>query len=92
MFFVPRFLVATLASNASPEAIAECVMYCRINAVCQPFMAAEVVMVGAFAGVGYTIPAMLNSVPITLSRIPIAIVLISSAGMGSEAVGEGISG
>ena len=31
-------------------------------------------------------PAMLNSVPITLSRIPISVLLISSAGWGSEAV------
>ena len=67
MFVIPELLVTALAPNASPEAVAQCVSYCRIAAICQAFMALEVVLTSAFSGVGYTVPAMLNSDPSLLS-------------------------
>ncbi|MBN1946358.1 MAG: MATE family efflux transporter [Bradymonadales bacterium] len=85
LLFFPALLVRPLASGASPQAIREAMTYCRVVSFTQLFMSWELIMTGAFAGVGYTLPAMLNSVPITLSRIPFAHYLVR-LGLGSTGV------
>jgi putative MATE family efflux protein len=86
MLVLPGPLAGLLAANASSETLALAAEGCRINALCQPFMAVEVILTGAFAGVGYTLPAMLNSVPNTLSRIPLAYLLAVEVGLGVTGV------
>ncbi len=52
--------------------------YLRIMAFSQVFMALEVVLEGAFAGAGNTLPVMAVSVPLTVARIPLAWLLAYS--------------
>jgi putative MATE family efflux protein len=83
---IPEALVGLLASNGSEAMLQQAARYCRIEAVPQLFMTWEVVLTGAFAGVGYTLPPMLTSVPLNLSRIPLAHALIPVVSVGSDAV------
>jgi Na+-driven multidrug efflux pump len=50
--------------------------YLRILAVSQIFMAMETVLAGAFSGAGNTLPLMTISVPLSIARIPLALLLI----------------
>ena len=51
----------------------------------------ELVLDGAFGGAGNTIPPMLISVPFSLVRYPLAMLLIGSFGMGVEGIWWAIS-
>ena len=87
MWFAPGLLVALLAPEAAEQTVQDAILYCRINAGAQLSMAWEIVLAGAFAGVGYTIPAMVISVPITFARIPLAMWLVEPRfGLGGVAV------
>ncbi len=50
--------------------------YLRILALSQIFMAMEIVFDGAFSGAGNTLPLMTISVPLSIARIPLALLLI----------------
>jgi putative MATE family efflux protein len=50
--------------------------YLRILALSQIFMAMEIVLSGAFSGAGNTLPLMTISVPLSIARIPLALLLI----------------
>ena len=67
---VPEAL-ASLFSN-DPLVIAEAARYLRIVAVSQLVLCAEIVLEGALGGAGATLPPMVVSTTLTLSRIPIA--------------------
>ena len=67
---VPEQL-ASLFSN-DPLVIAEAGRYLRIVAVAQLVLCAEVVLEGALGGAGETLPPMIASTLLTLSRIPLA--------------------
>jgi putative MATE family efflux protein len=77
MWFTPELFVVPLSSNAAPETRAMAVQFLRIAAFAQVFMAWELILTGAFAGVGYTLPALTVALPLTLARIPLAYYLIS---------------
>jgi Na+-driven multidrug efflux pump len=53
--------------------IAEGARYLRIAAISQVGICAEIVLEGALGGAGATLPPMLTSTAITVSRIPLAI-------------------
>ena len=63
--------LASLFSN-DPLVIAEAASYLRIVAVSQLVLCAEIVLEGALGGAGATLPPMLVSTTLTLSRIPLA--------------------
>jgi putative MATE family efflux protein len=65
-----------------PATIALGVPYVRVLAVCQGFMAVELVLNGAFSGAGDTMPPMIISVTISLLRVPMAWALALGAGWG----------
>ncbi|HPG38830.1 MAG TPA: MATE family efflux transporter [bacterium] len=69
-----------------PRVIAEGVRYLRIIAMFEVFLGMEIVFEGAFGGAGNSLPPMLVSVPITWARIPLAIVLANTLGMGSNGI------
>ncbi|MGD9488212.1 MAG: MATE family efflux transporter [Calditrichaceae bacterium] len=69
-FFWPEWLMSVFTTDVSVQKIG--VEYLRIIAVFEIFLGLEVIMEGAFSGAGYTLPVMLVSVPVTLSRIPLA--------------------
>jgi len=65
-----------------PEVIIIAVEYLRILALSQMFMAVEIVLEGAFAGAGNTIPPMAISLPGSIARLPLAYYLCFTLGMG----------
>ncbi len=76
----PRALAGFFISD--PEVIAVAVEYLRIMALSQMFMAIEIVLEGAFAGAGNTIPPMAISLPGSFARLPLAYYLCFTLGMG----------
>ena len=69
-----------------PLVIAEGKSYLRIIAALGFGMAFEVVLEGAFAGAGNSLPPMLISVPLMVLRVPLAFYLVRSLGYGIDAV------
>lgn len=83
MWFTPELFVVPLSSNAAPETQSLAIQFLKIAAFAQVFMAWELILTGAFAGVGYTLPTMAVALPLTLVRIPLSYYLISPAwGLG----------
>jgi putative MATE family efflux protein len=79
----PRAAVAVFSTD--PEVVAAGATYVLLVGMTQLFMAAEVVMLGAFAGAHWTaVPAVLV-VTLTILRVPLAALLVG-AGWGVEAV------
>jgi putative MATE family efflux protein len=74
-----------------PRVINEGRDYLRIIALCEIFLGFEIVLEGAFAGAGYSLPPMLVSVPLTWLRIPLAAWLSGPCGMGSTGIWWAIS-
>lgn len=68
--------------SSDPGVIEEGSRFLRIIAVCQFFMGVEVVMYGAFAGAGDTVPPMAISSVFSLGRIPLAWVVAILLGWG----------
>jgi putative MATE family efflux protein len=66
--------------------ISVAVHYLRILALSQIFMAVEIVLEGAFAGAGNTVPPMAVSIPGSIARLPIAFVLCYTVGIGVDGV------
>jgi len=79
---MPALLVAMLSFTApewaagiftrDAEVIAQTASYLRISALSQLLLSAEVVLEGALGGAGHTVPPMVTSTLLTVSRIPIA--------------------
>lgn len=65
--------------------------YLRIVAISFVFLALEVVLANAFVGAGDTVPPMLVDVPLTALRIPLALLLSESFGLGAKGVWWAIS-
>ena len=68
---VPEALASLFTDD--PLVIAESARYLRIGAIAQLVLCAEIVLEGALGGAGDTVPPMLTSTALTLSRIPIAV-------------------
>jgi len=71
--------------------VREGVRYLKIVALFEIFLGCEVVLEGAFAGAGNSLPPMIISVPLTAARIPLGFVLAHSSGLGSVGVWWAIS-
>lgn len=80
----PTELAHIFAHDAGTVAIAE--NYLRIISYSQVFMAAALVLDGVFSGSGNTVIPMLITVPVTLCRIPVAILLAFRFGMGIDGI------
>jgi putative MATE family efflux protein len=79
-----RLIPETIFSlfTADPEVIVEGAVFLRTLAYCQTLMAVEVVMYGAFAGAGNTVPATVISVLFNALRIPAAWIISVPLGYG----------
>ena len=80
----PRQLSTLFTSDEQVIMIA--IDYLKILALSQIFMAAEIVLEGAFAGAGNTIPPMVVSIPGSILRLPLAYYLAFTAGLGINGV------
>jgi Na+-driven multidrug efflux pump len=69
-FTMPRQFASLFTSD--PAVIAEAAKYLRIASISQLAICAEIVLEGALGGAGETVPPMIASSTITLSRIPLA--------------------
>jgi putative MATE family efflux protein len=80
----PRQLSAFFISDEN--VIATAIHYLRILALSQVFMAADIVLTGAFAGAGNTVPPMAVSIPGSIARLPLAYYLAIVAGLGVDGI------
>jgi len=60
--------------------------YCRIVAVSVAFTSVEIILEGAFSGAGDTRPALFLGLPLTVARIPVAMLAARVLGMGVAGV------
>ncbi|MBN2412796.1 MATE family efflux transporter [candidate division KSB1 bacterium] len=83
-FFFGKWIVRFFIND--PDVITEGARYLKIIAMFEIFLGLEIVFEGAFGGAGNSLPPMLISVPMTWLRIPLAIVLAHTLGMGSVGI------
>jgi putative MATE family efflux protein len=83
-FFFGTWVIRFFINDA--KVIAEGARYLRIIALFEVFLGFEIVFEGAFSGAGNTIPPMLISVPLTWARIPLALLLADTLGLGSSGI------
>ncbi len=76
---IPEWLMGVFTQD--PEVITAGSSYLRIVAIAQFFMAFELVLMMAMEGAGYTIPAMVSSIGLTLLRLPLAFLLAGRIGL-----------
>jgi len=86
---IPEVLIAILSND--PLVIIEGAKYLKIVGYFELFLGWQLVIEGAFNGLGNTRPYMLISVPLTLVRIPLAYWMAISLNMGIEGVWWAIS-
>jgi putative MATE family efflux protein len=85
MFLViPRQLAAFFIQDEAVISVA--IDYLRILALSQTTMAMDIILGGAFAGAGNTVPPMAVSIPGSLARLPLAYYLARVAGLGINGV------
>ena len=80
----------TAVFTSDPAVIALVVLYVLIVGMSEPFMAFEVVLIGAFAGAHRTLTPALVQISLSLARVPLAWWLVSR-GWGVEAVWAAIA-
>jgi len=81
---IPRQLSLVFIQDEAVIDVA--VNYLRILALSQMFMAVEIVMEGAFAGAGNTVPPMAVSITGSFARLPMAYLLCYILGLGINGV------
>jgi Na+-driven multidrug efflux pump len=81
---VPRQLAAFFINDENVITLA--VDYLRILALSQMFMAAEIILEGAFSGAGNTVPPMAVSIPGSIARWPLAFCLCYYFDLGISGV------
>jgi Na+-driven multidrug efflux pump len=81
---IPELITRVFISDA--KVIDMSVDYLRIMAISQVFMAAVIVLEGAFSGAGNTMPPMIIGIPSSVLRVPIAYVLCFVLGFGVNGV------
>jgi len=89
-YFYPSHLLSLFSSDT--EVIRIGTEYLKTIAVFEIFLALEVIMEGVFSGMGYTVPVMLISIPLTALRIPIAWYLALKLHMGAQGIWWAIAG
>jgi Na+-driven multidrug efflux pump len=92
LFFYWRAHAISSVFSSDPATIAASADYLRILAYSQVFMGLEIVLSGAFAGAGDTVPPMIVFVPLNVARIPLAYLLAHTFGLGVLGVWWAISG
>lgn len=90
-FFLLSGPIASVFTS-DPAVVRAAALYLEILAVSQAFMGLEIVLGGAFAGAGNTVPPMAIFVPLNVARIPMAYALAGPAGLGVSGVWWAISG
>jgi len=80
MLVVPEGVIGWLSS--SDLATHYATDYCRIVAVSVAFTSVEIILEGAFSGAGDTRPALFLGLPLTVARIPVAMLAARVLGMG----------
>lgn len=88
-WFAPGPLASLFTDDPEVHRIA--VQYLRIIAVSQVFMGVAIVLDGAFAGAGRTVPPTMVSVPTALMRVPVAFFAVFHWGVGLVGVWWAIS-
>ncbi|MHC4548933.1 MAG: MATE family efflux transporter [Planctomycetota bacterium] len=83
-FLLPAAVVTHLSSG--PQATSYAVLYFEITAVSYAFTAVEIVLEGAFSGAGDTRPAIFLGLPLTVARIPAAMVAARALDWGVAGV------
>ena len=83
-FLLPEAWIAYLTPG--PQAARYAVLYFEITAVSFAFTAVEIVLEGAFSGAGDTRPAIFLAIPLTVARIPVAILAARWLGWGVAGV------
>lgn len=84
LLLLPQSVVAWMSPGAATAAYA--VDYFEIVAMSLAFTAVEIVLEGAFSGAGDTIPPMVLGLPLTIARIPLAMLLSRGVGWGVAGV------
>jgi putative MATE family efflux protein len=84
LLLLPPPVIGWLGS--SDLAAGYAVDYCRIVAVSVAFTAVEMVVEGAFSGAGDTRPALFLALPLTVARIPAAMVASRTLGLGAPGI------
>lgn len=90
LFFIFPEAIFTLFVK-EPDVISGGVSYLRILAISQLFMCIDITTMGAFNGIGRTGIPPINSITLTSIRIPLAILLSTTLGMGVSGVWLSIS-
>ena len=80
MLVAPDSLIAVM--SAGPAATLYAAAYFQIAAVSIAFMSIEIVLEGAFAGAGDTMPAVYLGLPFTVARVPAAMIAGQVLGLG----------
>ncbi|MBI2646448.1 MAG: MATE family efflux transporter [Deltaproteobacteria bacterium] len=86
---IPEVLMGFLSQD--PQVISHGASYLRIIGLLEIFLGWEMVFEGGFNGVGETRPYMLISIPLTLSRYPLAYLLVHRLGGSIESIWWAIS-
>jgi putative MATE family efflux protein len=83
-YFYPKAILKIFTSD--PEVLEQGVAYLKIIALFEIFMGFEIVLEGAFAGAGNSLPPMLVIVPLTWARIPLSILFTSEFHLGINGI------
>lgn len=79
----PSQLARPFAKNAPAAVMPAIVLYLRINAISEPFLAANMVLRGALQGAGDTLfPALFTLISFYIIRLPLALLLSVHLGLG----------
>jgi putative MATE family efflux protein len=89
LVLAPALVARVFSADAGVVRVAS--GYLVIVGLSQVFLAFEVVLDGAFAGAGDTVPPMLIGLPISAARVPLAWLLASPAGLGAHGIWIAIS-
>jgi Na+-driven multidrug efflux pump len=84
LLVVPEAAIRWFSSSDLAALHAE--SYCRIAAASVAFTAVEIILEGAFSGAGDTRPALFLAMPLTIARIPVAMLCTRVFGMGVAGV------
>jgi putative MATE family efflux protein len=88
-YFFGAFIIRFFIDD--PAVVREGAEYLKVIALFEVFLGFEIVLEGAFSGAGNSLPPMLISVPLTWARIPLALLLAYTFGMGSLGIWWAIS-
>jgi len=93
VFFVFARPLSVLFAGDDPQVMHLAVLYLRINAISEPFLALSMVLAGAFEGAGDTVPPSIATViALWIVRLPAAYLLAILLGYGAVGAWAAMSG